>query len=79
MPVALNVDIFEDDGSVKVRHVFFGEDEDEAQEAMEDHMESCHALRTAEEEGRTGMFTEPIDDDELPSEADYEPESESEA
>jgi hypothetical protein len=42
----------------------------------EAHAAQCHEFQAAESEGRTGEFTEEIDDDDVPSEDDYEEEDE---
>jgi hypothetical protein len=76
MAIALNVDIFDADGRVIVRHVFFGEDEAEAEELKQAHLKACSEFRAADAEGRTGEFTEDIDDEDVPTEADYEEEEE---
>lgn len=76
MAVALNVDIFDQNGRVVVRHVFFGDDEKEAQESKRHHLETCSYFRQADAEDRTGEFVEEIDDEDVPSEADYEDEEE---
>lgn len=75
MAVALNVDIFEEDGEVAVRHTFFADSEEEAQEVKQEHMAHCEQLRKADAEGRTGEWSEEIDDDDVPNEEDYEEES----
>lgn len=78
MATALNVDIFDADGRVIVRHVFFGENDAEAERLKQAHFKACSEFRTADAEGRTGEFTEEIDDDDVPSESDYEDEEDEE-
>lgn len=74
MAIALNVDIFDENGRVIVRHVFFGEDDAEAEEFKQAHLKVCSQFRQADAEGCTGEFTEDIDDEDVPSEADYKEE-----
>ena len=78
MATALNVDIFDVNGRVIVRHVFFGEDEAEAEELKQSHLKACGQFRQADAENRTGEFTEEIDDEDVPTEADYEDEEDEE-
>jgi hypothetical protein len=77
--IALNVDIFDDDGQAVVRHVFFGGTDEEAEEKRQDHSRQDVSLRRADVEDRTREFTEDIDDSEIPSEDDYEEEEADEA
>jgi hypothetical protein len=76
MAVALNVDLFDDDGQVIVRLVFFGETEEDAEEKRDSHMQKCPEFRRADTQDRTREFTEEIDAAEIPSEDDYEEEEE---
>ncbi len=78
MAVALNVDVWDEDGEVLVRHVFFGATEEEAEEKRDAHMAQCVMFRKADAESRTGEFTEEIDEDEIPTEDDYDEDEESE-
>lgn len=78
MAIALNVDVWDEDGEVVVRHVFFGATETEADERKEAHMAQCKCFRKADAESRTGEFTEEIDEDEIPTEDDYDDEDEEE-
>jgi hypothetical protein len=70
---ALTVDVFNDEGSILVRHVFYGEDEAEAKQAMMDHRAVDSSMLAAEKAGNVvGEFSEEIEDDEVPDLMDYE-------
>jgi hypothetical protein len=75
---ALTLDRFNDDGSVSVRHVFYGETEDGAEKVRDQHVKGCKALTAAVESGRVGEYVEEIDEDDAPSEDDYEEDDEDE-
>ena len=76
--ITLVLDRFNKDGSVSVRHIFYGDDEDEVIRIRNEHVNGCEALTKAEQEGRIGEFLEEIEDDEVPYEdsGEYDEEEE---
>jgi len=51
MPYALRVDKLERDGTIRVRHIFFGETEAECRELCGRHAEGCQAFAPALKSG----------------------------
>ena len=47
MAYALTVDKLEDDGTIRVRHVFFGETEDDCYHLRDAHADGCKAFGPA--------------------------------
>lgn len=60
MAVSITVDKLEDDGTILVRHIFFGETESEARETMLEHAEGCKAFGPALKDDRV---IETVDED----------------
>jgi hypothetical protein len=73
MAVALEVMIIDGgDRTIKVQHTFYGLTEREARGYYREHESSCTYFASAVREGRVIEEIEEMDDDELPTEADYE-------
>jgi len=66
MAVALHSWIIEKDGSLKVRHSFYAETEEEAERMLKQHAAGCGHFGPANAEERTIEIIEEID--ELPTE-----------
>jgi len=69
MAYSLTVDKLEDDGTIRTRHIFYGDTEEECQELRDAHGAGCEAFGPALDRGRVIEQTEEID--ELP---EWEPE-----
>lgn len=64
MPYSLTVDKLEDDGTIRVRHVFFADTVDECEELRDQHGAGCAAFGPALE--RETVIEEVEEIDELP-------------
>jgi len=62
------------DRTIKVVHLFYGLTVREVETYKREHLASCEYFRSAEKEGRTVEELSEIDDDELPTEEDYDEE-----
>lgn len=62
MPVALDSWIVEKDGKLRVRHTFFAETEEEADQLLKQHAASCGHFGPATAAGETIEVVEDIDD-----------------
>jgi hypothetical protein len=60
------------DRTIKVVHSFYGYTETEVETYKREHLASCEYFRAAEQDGRTIEELEEIDENELPTEEDYE-------
>lgn len=65
MAVALHVDKLEDDGTIRVRHTFYGETEDECYALRDLHADGCKAFGPALQ--REDVDEEIEDIDEIPT------------
>jgi hypothetical protein len=61
MPVALHSFKIDDDGKVRVEHIFYAETEEEAEEMLAAHAGGCRAFGPAVEHGNTAEIVEEID------------------
>lgn len=66
MAVALHSYKIDSDGEIRVRHTFYADTAEEADELMEKHAEGCRAFGPALEAGETIEVIEDIDEDQLP-------------
>ena len=66
MAVALHSYKVDSDGEIRVRHTFYGADEDECEQLKEQHARGCKAFGPAVESGDTIDIFEDLDEDELP-------------
>jgi len=64
MPIALTVDKLESDGTIRVRHVFFGETLEECETLRDQHGAGCQAFGPALE--RQTVIEEVEEIDEIP-------------
>jgi hypothetical protein len=64
MPVSLTVDKLEDDGTIRVRHIFFGETEEECEKLRDEHGAGCEAFGPALD--RNTVIEELEEIDEIP-------------
>jgi len=62
MPIALTVDKLEPDGTIRVRHVFFGETLAECEKLRDKHASGCAAFGPALEHETVIEETEEIDE-----------------
>ena len=62
MSYALHVDKLEDDGTIRVRHTFYGETEEECETLRDQHGAGCKAFGPALEKDRIAEETEEIDE-----------------
>lgn len=62
MAFALHVDKLEDDGTIRVRHTFYGATEAECSRIRDEHGAGCKAFGPALDEGATIDEFEEIDD-----------------
>ena len=62
MPIALNVDKLEPDGTILVRHTFFGETLRECEVLRDQHGAGCKAFGPALQQERVIEWTEEIDE-----------------
>jgi hypothetical protein len=65
MPFSLTVDKLEDDGTIRVRHIFFGETEEECEDLRDEHGAGCKAFGPALER-KEGVIEEIEEIDEIP-------------
>jgi len=61
MPIALHSFKIDNDGAVRVQHVFYGETEDDAREMLEKHAEVCPKFGPAVAAGDTIEVIEELD------------------
>lgn len=52
MPYSLQVDKLEDDGTIGVRHIFYGETEEDCTRRRDEHAAGCKDFGPALEQGR---------------------------
>lgn len=64
MAFVLHVDKLEDDGTIRVRHSFYGDSEEECQELRDAHADGCKSLGPALKQDRT--IEEIAEIDEMP-------------
>ena len=62
MPISLTVDKLEPDGTIHVRHVFYGETIEECERLRDQHAEGCKAFGPALEDERVIQIEEEIDE-----------------
>jgi hypothetical protein len=62
VPVSLTVDKLERDGTIHVRHVFYGETIEECERLRDQHAEGCKAFGPALEDERVIQIEEEIDE-----------------
>jgi hypothetical protein len=62
MPIALYVDKLEPDGTIRVRHVFFGDTLRECEKARDEHGAGCKAFGPALEQESIIEWTEEVDE-----------------
>ena len=62
MAFALHVDKMEDDGTIRVRHTFYGETEEDCQAVRDTHAAGCKAFGPAVEHEHTIEEVEEIDE-----------------
>jgi hypothetical protein len=70
MAYSLTVDIVDPDGEIKVTHTFWGDTEEEVEEAKAEHLRDCKYFSAAEADDRTIEELEEIDDGERPEAAE---------
>lgn len=73
MAFALTVDKLEADGTIRVRHIFYGETIEECERLRDQHAEGCRAFGPALDEDRVIEESEEID--EIPEWSDDDEES----
>lgn len=74
MACELRAYIVDRDDTIKVAHSFYGEDEEECENLMQEHLRGCSYFSAAEADGRLITEFEEIDDDERPDPEDFEEE-----
>jgi hypothetical protein len=62
VPVSLTIDKLEPDGTIHVRHVFYGETIEECERLRDQHAEGCKAFGPALEDERVIQIEEEIDE-----------------
>jgi hypothetical protein len=62
VPISLTVDKLEPDGTIHVRHVFYGETIEECERLRDQHAEGCKAFGPALEDERVIQIEEEIDE-----------------
>lgn len=62
MAYALTVDKLEDDGTIKVRHIFYGETEDDVYHERDQHADGCKAFGPALKDDRVIETIEEVDE-----------------
>jgi hypothetical protein len=62
MAIALHIDKMESDGTIRVRHTFYGETESECRKLCEQHGEGCKAFGPALEHHKVIVEVEEIDE-----------------
>ena len=62
MPIALHVDQLEDDGTIAIRHTFFGETLHDCERLRDEHAAGCPALGPHLKSGRIIEVTEEVDE-----------------
>jgi hypothetical protein len=66
MAIQLTVDKLEADGTIRVRHVFFGETLEECETARDQHGAGCQAFGPALKRGNKGVIELVEEIDEIP-------------
>lgn len=66
MPISLTVDKLEPDGTIHVRHVFYGETIEECERLRDQHAEGCKAFGPALKRGYKGVIEVAEEVDEIP-------------
>lgn len=64
------------DRSIKVGHNFYGTTQKEVHTYYREHLASCEYFRAAEKDGRLIEELEEVDENELPTEEDYDEDEE---
>jgi hypothetical protein len=62
MAYSLQVDKLEDDGTIHVRHIFYGDTEKECYRRRDEHGSGCQAFGPALEEGKIIETLEEVDE-----------------
>jgi len=66
MAIQLTVDKLEADGTIRVRHMFFGDTLEECEHLRDEHAAGCHAFGPALKRGYKGVIEVAEEVDEIP-------------